>query len=81
MSNLVAKLHKCNNGDHELVEILRSGGYETDEVARWCRNCGAVVVDLEVDNRLWKPGGSVKMMAPLVAGDKQLYYTSDSKDD
>jgi len=74
--SIVAALHNCNQGNHDLVEILRSSGYETDEVVRWCRVCGAVVVDLEVDNRLWKPGGGLKMMAPQVAKDKQLYYDS-----
>jgi hypothetical protein len=76
--NIVAAMHKCNQGDHDLIEILRSTGYETDEVARWCRICGAVVVDYEYDGRL--AGHSIKMMGPLVSKDKQIYYTSQKDD-
>jgi hypothetical protein len=70
--SLSDRLHKCNSGDHELVEILRSPGMDTDEVARWCRVCGAVVVDYEYDGRL--AGTSLKMMGPQVLRNVQLYY-------
>lgn len=71
--NLTERLHKCNSGEHELVEILRTGdAKEVEEVARWCRVCGAVVVDYEHDYRL--TGTSVKMMGPEVLRNVQLYY-------
>jgi hypothetical protein len=43
----------CRNGNHTLIEIMRKYvGYDTDHVVRWCTFCGAVVVDVETDNRL-----------------------------
>lgn len=51
----------CKNGNHSLVEILRKPlPFETDEVAKWCPNCGAIVVDIESDHRVY-PGQKLKM--------------------
>ena len=73
---LAEKLHNCSIGDHELIEILKSNGYETDSTARWCRVCGCVVVDLEVDGRLMEPGGYMKMISPQVTEASQIYFGS-----
>lgn len=64
MSQFMKDFGRCKGGDHELIELLRSPGMDTDEVARWCRVCGAVVVDREYDGRL--AGRSVKMMGPKI---------------
>jgi hypothetical protein len=53
----------CRPGDHELDVILRSGPASEEHVARWCKLCGAVVVDLDFDNRT-KPGAVMKMRVP-----------------
>lgn len=39
-----------------------------EEVVRWCRICGAVVVDLDMDNRT-HPGYYLKMRFPDTAYD------------
>jgi len=52
------------NGQHDLVEIFRSHGpYDEDRVVRWCQECGAVVVDVEIDGRT-APGCSMLMRFP-----------------
>lgn len=49
--------NQCLTGTHRLEEITRaSHGWDRSEtVCRWCSVCGAVVVDLDYDNRT-KPG-------------------------
>lgn len=49
--------------EHKLVEILRKHGAIADMVARWCRVCGAVVVDGEADGRV-APGRYMPMTRP-----------------
>jgi hypothetical protein len=51
-----------------LVEISRSsnGGFE-DIVTRWCPECGAVVVDADMDNRT-QPGAFMRMRFPKCSG-------------
>ena len=54
----------CKNNDHELIEI--SNNYHNafdEEVVRWCKKCGAIVVDLDYDNRIY-PGFYMKMKFP-----------------
>jgi len=41
----------CPKGIHNLMEIWRDHGAGSDAVVRWCRNCGAVVVDEDYDGR------------------------------
>lgn len=62
----------CSNGRHSLVELLeRSSDAAPDAtlVVRWCRNCGAVVIDTDIDGRTM-PGDVMKMRFPsLKPGD------------
>lgn len=46
----------CDRKNHPLIEIYRHG-YEDSiqHVVRWCPECGAVVVDGELDGRV-RPG-------------------------
>lgn len=53
---------KC---EHDLKVIYRANvGYDVEEVVRWCRKCGAIVVDGDCDNRT-NPGAVMKMELPL----------------
>jgi DNA polymerase len=49
---------------HDLIVICiaQETAYE-ENVVRWCKNCGAIVVDTDFDNRT-KPGDIVPMMLP-----------------
>lgn len=51
---------RCLRGLHPLIEIYRSYGGFGDEVVRWCPDCGAIVVDHDVDGRVY-PGKHMKM--------------------
>ena len=40
----------CDLKNHNLIEIYRHRFWgPEDHVVRWCRDCGAVVVDVDVD--------------------------------
>lgn len=58
----------CNGKDHNLEEIFRSGSDTSDVyyVVMWCSDCGAVVIDTEIDGRVY-PGDVMKMRFPLSA--------------
>ena len=57
-------IEDCIEGNHDLIEVHRSYYlYDEDHVVRWCRACGSVVVDIEVDGRTMA-GGIMKMKAP-----------------
>ena len=63
----------CDLKNHNLEVIyVADGGWNEEHVVRWCRDCGAVVVDSESDNRLF--GYVVKMRFP-----KFLYDFIDLK--
>lgn len=54
----------CSGGKHNLIDILtRYEGYGEESVVRWCQECGAIVVDTDVDNRT-SPGNRMKMKFP-----------------
>ena len=58
------KTELCKQGKHPLIVITRTDvGYDCEEVVRWCPVCGAVVVDMDVDNRVY-PGYYKKMKFP-----------------
>jgi len=58
----------CFNKKNQHVGILqtikRFYGVDTESVVRWCPKCGAIVIDLETDNRLM--GSVVKMKFPEI---------------
>lgn len=57
-------INDCINGNHDLIEIHRTyNAYNEEQVVRWCKVCGSVVVDVDVDGRT-KAGSIMKMMAP-----------------
>ncbi len=62
------RLLQCSRGQHDLEEVFGTGenGGGERKVVRWCRVCGAVVVDMDVDGRVIK-GNITKMRAPDVS--------------
>ena len=60
-------IEECVKGNHDLIEIYRVHNmYGEDQVVRWCRVCGSVVVDVEVDGRTMA-GGIMEMISPQIA--------------
>lgn len=60
----------CFNGRHDLTEIMRrpiGNAPSAANVVRWCVQCGAVVVDDDVDGQTY-PGGFMRMRLPRNAG-------------
>ena len=57
---------KCKEGLHPLKEISRTSDGFTDKVIRWCPNCGAIVVDMECDGRVYA-GRYQKMLLPTAS--------------
>jgi len=56
----------CLSGEHELKSIyIRPFPYDSTEVVRWCRICGSIVVDLDIDRRTF-PGKVMKIKSPLI---------------
>ena len=56
----------CNGKDHDLVDIMfKNMGFDEDAVVRWCKYCGAIVVDSDFDSRT-NPGCYKKMMFPEI---------------
>lgn len=51
----------CKKGKHPLKVIYSHyNAYDEEIVVRWCKKCGAVVVDVDCDNRT-SPGEIRKM--------------------
>lgn len=63
---LFQRLEECKKGNHPL-EVIYINGYEDEPcgVVRWCSVCGAVVIDVDYDNRT-SPGEVMKMKDPLI---------------
>jgi len=53
----------CDFSKHNLKVIYFDNFGDHAKVVRWCIDCGAVVVDTEVDGRV-NPGGGMKMKFP-----------------
>ncbi len=60
---------KCKEGKHPLTEISRTSDGFTDRVIRWCPTCGAIVIDMESDGRVY-PGRYEKMHLPALCKEK-----------
>ena len=65
---------ECAEGRHQLVEVYRANNGFEDEVVRWCPNCGAIVVDVDIDNRVYA-GRVMKMRLPKLAKEHDLTNT------
>jgi hypothetical protein len=55
------------NGQHDLLRIMikPTGDPGVEHVTRWCQNCGAIVVDVDVDGRT-QPGAGSSMNFPRI---------------
>lgn len=57
----------CIKGNHDLIEVHRTyHTYDEEQVVRWCRVCGSVVVDVDVDGRTMA-GRIMEMISPQIA--------------
>lgn len=54
---------KCNFSNHDLIKIYETGNDMATDVVRWCKICGAIVVDVDFDGRT-NPGQGMKMKFP-----------------
>lgn len=64
MYQLSEKFKECQNANHTLVDIYWNGNEMDQDVVRWCKICGAIVVDRDYDGRT-NPGQVKKMQFPL----------------
>lgn len=53
----------CDGTNHNLKIIYNNSCVDSENVVRWCADCGAVVVDKDVDGRT-HPGYVMKMKFP-----------------
>ncbi len=53
----------CDGRNHNLRTIMKTGQPEEQKVVRWCKDCGSVVVDMDVDGRT-SAGYYVRMLSP-----------------
>lgn len=60
---------ECKYGKHPLKEIARTSDGFADKVIRWCPVCGAIVIDMETDGRVY-PGRYTKMQLTELCKDK-----------
>lgn len=69
---------KC---EHNLIDIQSfTYGPGTYRTVRWCTKCGGVVIDMDVDGRIW-PGHIMSMRFPeivksvqIIENDKSMLY-------
>ncbi len=54
---------ECKKGNHLLEPILVSHDLIYEKVARWCSWCGAIIIDIDYDNRT-DPGAIMKIKLP-----------------
>ena len=67
----------CREGLHPLKVIhVQNKGYDTELVVRWCPKCGAVVVDMDYDNRT-KPGYYKKIQYPEITLTDTIFNISN----
>lgn len=70
MGWLMKTIKDCMQGNHSLTELCNADiGSDEKAILRWCKICGAVVIDVEVDGRLY-PGELMKMHFPQLFKEK-----------
>lgn len=59
-------LSKCKKGMHPFTKILSiPAGIDEEKVVRWCPECGAIVIDHDIDGRVM-PGYYMKLRCPNI---------------
>lgn len=61
-----AEIPFCLKGQHNLIPVYSHGTADEETVVRWCPDCGAVVVDKDIDGRTFA-GNVRKLQAPKLA--------------
>ena len=63
----------CKKSNHDLIVILRHrcSWDDSEQVVRWCKYCGAIVADMELDCRT-SPGWIMPMRLPQILTDEKL---------
>ena len=62
----VCDFSKCQTGVHPFIKIMTSPVWiDEEEVVRWCPECGAIVVDCDIDGRVM-PGYYKKLRYPNI---------------
>lgn len=57
----------CYHGNHDLISVYRRPvESDAEEIVRWCRTCGSIVIDLDCDGRT-APGEIMRLKSPLIA--------------
>lgn len=57
---------KCKNGLHPFIRISSTTvGVDEEKVVRWCPECGAIVIDHDIDIRIM-PGYYKKLTYPNI---------------
>jgi hypothetical protein len=82
MTNSTYKsINDCIKGDHSLQDITSSTNLSDDvvQVVRWCNICGSIVVDEELDERVY-PGKAMPMMACKLYHDAAIAATQPTHD-
>lgn len=65
-SNTAVDISFCLRGQHNLIPVYSHGTEDEEVVVRWCPDCGAVVVDKDIDGRTM-PGKVRALQAPKLA--------------
>jgi len=63
---------KCNGKHYLKIVYSKHNWDESDDVVRWCINCGAIVVDVDMDNRTISPGEIMKMILPEITINEKM---------
>jgi len=59
----------CKQKGHDLIVISSRGNEMEERVVRWCQYCGAIVIDLDSDGRVY-PGRIMPMRFPAILNDQ-----------
>lgn len=61
-----AEITFCLKGQHNLIPVYSHGTADEEVVVRWCPDCGAVVVDKDIDGKTFA-GKIRRLQAPKIA--------------
>lgn len=61
-----AEITFCLKGQHNLIPVYSHGTADEEVVVRWCPDCGAVVVDKDIDGKTFA-GKIRRLQAPKLA--------------
>jgi len=73
-------MEDCIKGDHKLEEITILTHWDgSSQVVRWCSVCGAIVIDTDIDSRIF-PGQGMEMKFPKITKDFHEEYEKRKKE-